>query len=169
MRQAAIAWERERDAADALVRQIADAEQLLGLPASPEVGAMSSGSAGPCVAHTTVIRHDPVDPLVAQLHYQAGGVQNIRLLVLVVLEPEPMQYSMPAPPSQQQQWDPTALVAALNQMSMNQGGAPWVMDTGATAHMHSHDGILTFRSPPSSPSVIVGDGNSLSVTGQCLP
>ena len=73
MRQAAIAWERERDAADALVRQIADAEQLLGLPASPEVGAMSSGSAGPCVAHTTVIWHDPADPLVAQLHYQAGG------------------------------------------------------------------------------------------------
>ncbi|XP_021308790.1 5'-3' exoribonuclease 2-like [Sorghum bicolor] len=52
----------------------------------------------------------------------------------------PLQYSMSAPPPQQQQWDPTALVAALNQMSMNQGGAPWVMDTGATAHMHSHDG-----------------------------
>jgi hypothetical protein len=74
----------------------------------------------------------------------------------------PLQYSTPPP----QQWDSSALVAALNQMSMNQGGAPWVMDTGATAHMNSNDGILTFRSIPSSPSVVVGDGNSLSVTGQ---
>ena len=35
VREAAIAWERKRDASDALARQIADAEQLLGLPASP--------------------------------------------------------------------------------------------------------------------------------------
>ena len=55
VREAAIAWECEQDAADALARQIADAEQLLGLPTSPEVGATSSGSAGPRVAHTAVI------------------------------------------------------------------------------------------------------------------
>jgi hypothetical protein len=30
---------------------------------------------------------------VAQLHYQAGGVQNIRLLVPVVLEPESSSYA----------------------------------------------------------------------------
>ncbi|XP_021309205.1 uncharacterized protein LOC110432736 [Sorghum bicolor] len=52
VREAAIAWERERDAADALARQIAEAEQLLGLPASADVGATSSGSAGHRVANT---------------------------------------------------------------------------------------------------------------------
>ncbi|XP_021321304.1 uncharacterized protein LOC110437249 [Sorghum bicolor] len=59
VREAALAWERERDAADALARQIADAEQFLGLSASPD----------------------------------AGGVQNIRLLVPVVLEPESPSYA----------------------------------------------------------------------------
>ena len=90
--EATIAWERERDAANALARQIAEAEQLLVLPASPEVGA-SSGSADPRLAHTAVLWHDPADPLVTQLHYQAGGVQNIRLRVPVVLEPESPSYA----------------------------------------------------------------------------
>jgi hypothetical protein len=49
--EAALAWEHERDAADALARQIAEADQLLGLPASANVGATSSGSAGPSVSH----------------------------------------------------------------------------------------------------------------------
>jgi hypothetical protein len=86
VREAAFAWERERDAADALARQIADAEQFLGLSASPDVGTTSSGSA-------SVVWHDPADPHVVQLHYQAGGVQNIRLLVPVVLEPESPSYA----------------------------------------------------------------------------
>ena len=69
VREAAIAWERERDAADALARQIADAEQLLGLPALANVGATSAGSAGHRVTHTAaVLWHDPADPLVTQLH-----------------------------------------------------------------------------------------------------
>jgi hypothetical protein len=85
-REAALAWEHERDAADALALQIAEAEQFLGLLASPDVGTTSSGSAA-------VIWHDPADPLVAQLHYQVGGVQNICLLVLVVLEPESPSYA----------------------------------------------------------------------------
>jgi hypothetical protein len=42
---------------------------------------------------TAIIWHDPADPLVAKLHYQAGGVQNIRLLVPVVLEPESPSYA----------------------------------------------------------------------------
>ena len=67
--------------ANALACQIAEAEQFLSLPASPDVGTTSSGSA-------MVIWHDPADLLVAQLHYQAGGVQNIRLLVLAILELE---------------------------------------------------------------------------------
>jgi len=85
VREAALAWERERDAADGLARQIAEAEQFLGLPASPDVGTTPSGSAA-------VVWHDPANPHVVQLHYQAGGVQNIRL-VPVVLEPESPSYA----------------------------------------------------------------------------
>jgi hypothetical protein len=90
---AALAWERERDAADALARQIADVDQRLVLPAYHDVGATSSGSTGHRTSTTAVIWHDPADPLMAQLHYQAGGVQNIRLLVPVVLEPESSSYA----------------------------------------------------------------------------
>ena len=52
VRETALAWERERDAADALACQIAEAEQFLGLPASPDVGTTSSGLAGPNVPHS---------------------------------------------------------------------------------------------------------------------
>jgi hypothetical protein len=52
---AALAWERERDAVDALAHQIVEAEQLLVLPASHVVGATSSGSIGHRVSHTAVI------------------------------------------------------------------------------------------------------------------
>jgi hypothetical protein len=45
MREAALAWERERDAADALAHQIVEAEQFLGISSSPDVGNTSSGSA----------------------------------------------------------------------------------------------------------------------------
>jgi hypothetical protein len=45
------------------------------------------------VSTTALLWHDPTDPLVAQLHYQAKGVQNIRLLVPVVLEPESPSYA----------------------------------------------------------------------------
>jgi hypothetical protein len=46
------------------------------------------------VPHTAILWHDPADPLVTQLHYQAGGrVQNIRLLVPVFLEPESPSYA----------------------------------------------------------------------------
>jgi hypothetical protein len=93
VRAAALVWERERDAVDALARQIAEAKQLLASPAGPDAGATSSASPGRRVSHTAVLWHDPADPLVAQLHYQAGGVQNIRLLVPVVLEPESPSYA----------------------------------------------------------------------------
>jgi hypothetical protein len=45
VRAAALAWERERAATDALARQLAETEQLLHLPASHGVAANSSGSA----------------------------------------------------------------------------------------------------------------------------
>jgi hypothetical protein len=62
-------WERERDVADALARQIAEAEQLLASPASHDAGATSFASSGRHVSHTAVLWHDPTDPLVTQLHY----------------------------------------------------------------------------------------------------
>ena len=39
----------------------------------------------------------------------------------------------------------------------------WVLDTGATSHMSSSDGILLTRLPPSSPFIIVGNGQSIPV------
>jgi hypothetical protein len=96
-------WECEREAADAIAAQIAAAEQLLASPVVHDGGATSSNTMGvvygvPTVGTghrttTTVLWHDPADPLVAQLHLQAGSVQNIRLMVPVVLEPESSSYA----------------------------------------------------------------------------
>jgi hypothetical protein len=90
---AALAWEREREAAEALTRQVAEAEQFLGAPTSYDAGDISTGSMAHRVSHTAAVWHDPADPAVAQLHYQAGGVQNIKLLVPVVLEPASPSYA----------------------------------------------------------------------------
>ena len=81
LREAALVWEREREAADAIAAQIVAAEQLLGSPAAPDGGTTSSDTVGgmygvptaPTVGTeprttTTVLWHDPADPLVAQLH-----------------------------------------------------------------------------------------------------
>jgi hypothetical protein len=65
VRADALVWQRERDAADTLARQIAEAEQLL----AQDGGATSSGSTGHLTSTTTALRHDPADPLVLQLHY----------------------------------------------------------------------------------------------------
>ena len=99
-------WEREREAVDAIATQIAAAEQLLASPATQDGGVTSSDTMGgmydvptaPAVRTgprtiPTVLWHDPADPLVAQLHLQAGSVQNIRLMVPVVLEPESPSYA----------------------------------------------------------------------------
>jgi hypothetical protein len=104
--EAALVWEREREAADAITAQIAAAEQLLASPATHDGRVPSSNTMGgvygvppaPTVGTEprtipTVLWHDPADPLVAQLHSQAGSVQNIRLMVPVVLEPESSSYA----------------------------------------------------------------------------
>jgi hypothetical protein len=95
--------EREREAGDAIAAQISTAEQLLASPAAHDGGATSFDTVGgvygvppaPTVGTgprtiPTVLWHDP---LVAQLHLQAGSVQNIRLMVPVVLEPESPSYA----------------------------------------------------------------------------
>jgi len=62
-----------------MAKQIADAEQLLTSPTSHDGGATSSSlagmgaGAGHHTSTTVVLWHDPADPLVTQLHYQAGG------------------------------------------------------------------------------------------------
>jgi hypothetical protein len=99
-------WEREREAADAIAAQIATAEQLLASPAAHDGEATSSDTVGgvygvptaPTVGTgprtiPTMLWHDPTNPLVAQLHLQAGSVQNIRLMVPVILEPESLSYT----------------------------------------------------------------------------
>ncbi|WVZ70190.1 hypothetical protein U9M48_018876 [Paspalum notatum var. saurae] len=47
-----------------------------------------------------------------------------------------------------------------------QGSSPSVLDTGATSHMTSSDGILLFSSPPLHPLVTMGNGNTIPVTTQ---
>jgi hypothetical protein len=107
LREAALMWEREREATDAIAAQIAAAEQLLASPAAHDGGATSHATgvmhgipAVPAVgaghrttSATMVPWHDPADPLVAQLHLQARGVQNIRLMVPVVLEADSPPYA----------------------------------------------------------------------------
>eukprot|EP00267_Zea_mays_P021679 XP_008645812.1 uncharacterized protein LOC103627296 [Zea mays] len=59
---------------------------VYGVPTVPTVGT------GPRTI-PAMLWHDPADPLVAQLHLQAGSVQNIRLMVPVVLESESPSYT----------------------------------------------------------------------------
>jgi len=87
VRAASLAWERERATADALALRVAEAERFLrvssGRPVDHEPGASSSRQAPIAGAGA---RYDPTDPMVAQLHLQAAGVQNIRALVSVLLD-----------------------------------------------------------------------------------
>ncbi|RLM57903.1 hypothetical protein C2845_PM18G13220 [Panicum miliaceum] len=60
-------------------------------------------------------------------------------------------------------WDPTSLIAALNQMAVQGGSAPWVMDSGATSHMSPNDGILLSHLPSPPSSITVGNGQSIPI------
>ncbi|XP_072150394.1 uncharacterized protein [Setaria viridis] len=55
--------------------------------------------------------------------------------------PQVPQYASPHLPASQpaQSWDQAGLIAALQEMSF-QGSNPWVLDTGASTHMHNSDG-----------------------------
>jgi hypothetical protein len=60
-------------------------------------------------------------------------------------------------------WDQFGLVAALNNLSTS----GWVVDTGATSHMASEDGIFFHLRPLLHPSyVTVGNGSRVTVD-QC--
>jgi len=53
-------------------------------------------------------------------------------------------------------------MAALQQMSLQ--GDTWVMDTSASTHMHSSEGILLSRLPTADSSILVGNGARIPVT-----
>jgi hypothetical protein len=55
-------------------------------------------------------------------------------------------------------------VAAIQQMALQ--GDPWVMDTGASTHMHSSDGILLSRLPAAHSSITVGNGARIPITSR---
>jgi hypothetical protein len=73
--------------------RVAEAERYLrissGQPVDPEHGASSSFQAPPAGSGA---RYDPTDPMVTQLHLQVAGVQNIRALVSVLLDPTSSSY-----------------------------------------------------------------------------
>jgi hypothetical protein len=60
-------------------------------------------------------------------------------------------------------WDQTALLQQFQTMGLQSPG--YVMDTGASSHFASDPGMLTSvsSSPPSSRTVIVGNGSSLPI------
>jgi hypothetical protein len=49
--------------------------------------------------------------------------------------PLPQAHTSFAPPSTSGGWDQGALIASLNQMALQGGASPWVLDTGATSHV----------------------------------
>ena len=71
----------------------------------------------------------------------------------------PSQVSPPTAPS----WDQAGLIAAMNQAAL-QGPGNWIMDTGATSHIASNDGMLLSRLPPSHSLVTVGNESTIPVT-----
>jgi hypothetical protein len=73
----------------------------------------------------------------------------------------PSQLSVPSTP----QWDPSGFVAVMNQLSM-QPSDGWVVDTGASQHMASNDGILLSRSPTNVSAITVGNGATLPITAR---
>jgi len=62
-------------------------------------------------------------------------------------------------------WDAAGLIATLQAMNM-QGNSPWVVDSGASTHMTSSDGMITQHLPPSISSITVGNGTTIPVTSR---
>ena len=77
----------------------------------------------------------------------------------------PLQASSGGSNTSTSTWDAAGLIAALQNMQL-QGNSPWVVDSGASTHMTSSDGMLTQRLPPSISSITVGNGTSIPVTSR---
>ncbi|KAK1605995.1 hypothetical protein QYE76_029668 [Lolium multiflorum] len=80
-----------------------------------------------------------------------------------ILGPRPQAYTATASSTSATTWDSSALIAALNNLALQQGG--WVMDSGASSHMTNDDGNLTRSSHLRTPHfVTVGDGTTIPIT-----
>jgi hypothetical protein len=77
----------------------------------------------------------------------------------------PLQASTNGSNTSTNTWDAAGLITALQNMQL-QGNSPWVVDSGASTHMMSSDGMLTQRLPPSISSIIVGNGTCIPVTSR---
>jgi hypothetical protein len=75
----------------------------------------------------------------------------------------PPQFSAAGAPSGG--WNAANLIVALNQMAV-QDSPSWVMDSEATSHMSSNDGILLSRYPSPPCSITVGNGQSIPSSGR---
>jgi hypothetical protein len=72
-------------------------------------------------------------------------------------------YQSSAPSSSSSKWDNLALITALNNLALQQGG--WVMDSGVSSHMTNDDGNISCFAPLSTPHfVTVGNGNSVPIS-----
>ncbi|KAI3797236.1 hypothetical protein L1987_32491 [Smallanthus sonchifolius] len=61
---------------------------------------------------------------------------------------------------------PTELGAALSAMTLNTPDPHWYMDTGASSHLTSNtNDITTLITKPCNDNILVGDGNTLPITG----
>jgi hypothetical protein len=84
--------------------------------------------------------------------------------------PSPATSSWPTPPTPPPsglvRWDAAALAAFQTPTLTPPMGPEWIADTGATYHITSDPGILTFVRPPSSlpSSIMVANGTCLPVT-----
>jgi histone deacetylase 1/2 len=62
-------------------------------------------------------------------------------------------------------FEQSALIGALNDLSMQGQSGPWIADSGASAHMSANQGILTSSRPVSHMApVIVGNGSTLPIS-----
>ncbi|WVZ90303.1 LOW QUALITY PROTEIN: hypothetical protein U9M48_036613, partial [Paspalum notatum var. saurae] len=92
-----------------------------------------------------------INPSLLQYGAGSGGAGGWRSTAPGLLGPPPQAQTAFAPlqaSTAPQTWDQAGLIAALNQLSFQNPG-PWVLDSGATSHMSSSDGILHSRLPPS--------------------
>ena len=91
---AALAWECERSASDSLTHRVAEAEHyfLVSAGKQPVVPFTDHAVSSSHQVPGSEPRLDPTDPMVAQLHLQAAGVQNIKALVSVLLDPTSSSY-----------------------------------------------------------------------------
>jgi hypothetical protein len=100
-----------------------------------------------------------------------GHVPRLHHMKLMLLRPSRStttttdSFVLPVPPSTST-WDQSALLAALNSVvAQPNSTSDWYLDSGASAYMASHPGILTSSIPNTAHhSIVVGNGSLLHVS-----